>query len=223
MSNYLVRTTQPTGNLPEYSSINGAVSPAWNSCILGNYQGTWNQGQPGANVLHNCTGFAQGRMIECYNEINGNPITSAGSNIFSVFNADAQKWYRIAQNNGFSVGSSPAAGCVGVWANGGIDDPNTIGHVAFFERYANGRWEISEGHAYYDGGTHGNTWGSWDYSYIQSNGLPAFIESDPSWYTIGYIYLPGITPDPGGDQPPGPTPGQRRKMPIWMYLKRLPF
>ena len=218
MPNYLVRTFQPIGNMPCYTSIHGGITPAWNSCILGNYQNTWTQGQPGANVLHNCTGYAQGRMIEVYNEINGNPITSYGTNIFSALNGNAETWYSAAQGAGLPTGSTPRAGCVGVWYN-----PITnIGHVAFFERYLNGQWEISEGHAYYDGNTHGNTWGSWDYSYIQANGLPAFIGADTNWQTLGYIYLPGITPDPGGDIPPGPAPGTK-KMPLFMYLKRIPF
>lgn len=34
-----------------------------------------------------------------------------------------------------------------------------------------------------------------------------------------YFFLQGYDPGPG----PGPTPGTRKKMPLWMYLKRIPF
>lgn len=34
-----------------------------------------------------------------------------------------------------------------------------------------------------------------------------------------YFFLQGYDPGPG----PGPTPGKSKKMPLWMYLKRIPF
>lgn len=68
------------------------------------------------------------------------------------------------------------------------------------------------------------------------------INDDPStlqWQTTGtwiipeamqlnnvlctYFYMQGYDPGPGPGPGPGPTPTGRRKMPIWMYLKRLPF
>lgn len=36
-----------------------------------------------------------------------------------------------------------------------------------------------------------------------------------------YFYFQGY--DPGGDPTPTPTPGKTTKMPLWMYMKRLPF
>lgn len=58
------------------------------------------------------------------------------------------------------------------------------------------------------------------YSWISGN----FYTSDAQMLNnvmCMYFYLEGYTPDPGPG--PGPTPGTSKKMPLWMYLKRIPF
>lgn len=58
------------------------------------------------------------------------------------------------------------------------------------------------------------------YSWISGN----FYTSDAQMLNnvmCMYFYLEGYTPDPGPG--PGPTPGKSKKMPLWMYLKRIPF
>lgn len=196
---YTIRNTSPAGSgSPFYNTV---ASGGFNTSIVGN------GAVSGANVLNNCVGYSQGRMMEMYSEA-VSPITSASENIFSMFNANAEDWYNIAVANGFPVGQVPTYGAVGVWYNGA-----GIGHVANVEDYQNGVWEISEGHYNY-----GGAYGSWDYSYLQNNSdyLPAFIGVDYSWYLIGFIYpfnaLPPTPPTP-------PTPSRRRKLKPWMMLR----
>ena len=204
---YDIRTYSPAGeNLPYYNTI---ASGGWNSSIQGN------GAISGADVLNNCVGYSQGRLIEIHNQLYPNSqITSAAGNIYSIFNANAEDWYNIAVNNGYSVGNIPAYGAVGVWYSAS----QQVGHVANVENYANGRWEISEGHYNYPGGQ-----GSWDYSYLQNNTdyLPAFIGADPSWVLIGFIYPFSVPfPPPGPTPPTPPEPEEEKKMPVWMMTKK---
>lgn len=184
------RTTSPAGSGITY--YNTVSAGGINTAIQGN------GAISGADVLNNCVGYSQGRMLEMLDEITGLPVTI---NPFSAFNVDAENWYQTAVNNGFNVGTTPQIGAVGVWHSAA----QAIGHVANIEAYNNGIWEISESHYYYPGGS-----GSWDYSYLQSNLLPAFIGSDPTWSLIGFIY-------PFGAQP---VPMQFKKMPFIYYLRR---
>lgn len=178
MANYTIRTTSPAGlYLPYYMRT---ASGGLNTSIAGN------GAIAGADVLNNCVGYSQGRLLEIYYEI----TVGASGNPFSAFNVDAENWYTVAANAGMSTGQYPRAGAVGVYYNG------STGHVCNVERYYNNRWEISESHYYYDGGS--NTTGSWDYSYLQDNFIPAFIGSDPAWYLIGFIYpFDGVIPIEG--------------------------
>lgn len=206
---YDIRTTSPAGeNLPYYNTV---ASGGYNSSIQGN------GAVFGANVLNNCVGYSQGRLMEMHNQLYpNNQITSAASNIYSIFNANAEDWYQIAVNNGFNVGSVPELGAVGVWYSAA----QNVGHVANVENYANGRWEISEGHYNYPGGQ-----GSWDYSYLQNNSdyLPAFIGADSSWALIGFIYPFTVPYPPPGPIPPTPPEPELQETKFWIYLKRRPF
>lgn len=180
MANYTIRTTSPAGSYLPYYMKTGTYTGAINDAILGNGQ------IAGANVLNNCVGYSVGRLMEQHYQING--TVSTQYNIFAGYNAE--DWFTVAANAGMSTGQYPRAGAVGVYYNG------STGHVCNVERYYNNRWEISESHYYYDGGS--NTNGSWDYSYLQDNFIPAFIGSDPAWYLIGFIYpFDGIIPIEG--------------------------
>lgn len=204
---YTIRNTDPAGSgSPFYNTVG---SGGYNTSIIGN------GAISGANVMNNCVGYSQGRMMEMYSEA-VSPITSAADNIFSMFNANAEDWYNIAVANNFAVGQTPTYGAVGVWYSAA----QNVGHVANVETLNNGVWEISEGHYNYPGGQ-----GSWDYSYLQNNSdyLPAFIGADPTWVLIGFIYpFNAVPPTPPGPPVP-PSPGRTRKMKLWFYLKRLPF
>lgn len=203
---YTVRTTQPTGNLPEYSSIQGSITPAWNGSIVGN------GGQAGANVLFNCVGYSQGRLIEMHNEIfPDNKIMSFASNIYNIFSGNAEDWWQAAIDAGYNTGQVPKAGAVGVY----YDPANNTGHVVNVEKFdtVNNRWDITESHYYYP-----NNQGSWDYSYLDSNYFPAFISGHASYQLYGFIYpFDNVTPVP--PRPPGP--GQK---PInWVIYNRFIF
>lgn len=198
---YTIRTSSPAGSgSPFYNTV---ASGGYNTSIVGN------GAIAGANVLNNCVGYSQGRMMEMYDQA-VSPITSAAANIFSMFNANAEDWYNIAVANGFNVGQTPTYGAVGVWYSAA----QNVGHVANVEDYQNGIWEISESHYNYPGGA-----GSWDYSYLQNNAdyLPAFIGADSTWALIGFIYPFNAVP------PTPPVPGRQTKLKPWMMLRRIPF
>lgn len=192
MPSFTIRTTSPAGSyLPYYMTV---AAGGVNTSIVGN------GAVAGANVLQNCVGYSQGRLSELYNELNG----TTGQNPFTMFNVDAQNWLAVAQANNIRTGMTPQAGAVGVYYSA----QQNLGHVCNLEQYANGRWEISESHYYYPNGN-----GSWDYSYLQPNMLPAFIGSDSSWQFLGFIYpFEGITPIVPGHGAAGVIAAKNSKM-----------
>lgn len=192
-----IRTQSPAGSYLPYYMTTGAGG--YNSSIVGNSAN--GLGVAGANVLNNCVGYAQGRMMEIHNQIYPtNTITSAAENIYSVFNVDAAQWLTVAQNNGFSTGITPQAGSVAVYTSAQYP----AGHVAVFEKVSGLVWTASEGHWSY-----GGTYGSWDYtSLIYNNLLPWMVGTD--YQLAGFIYIgnaPTPTPTPvptrlSGTRPP---------------------
>lgn len=59
-------------------------------------------------------------------------------------------------------------------------------------------------------------------------GIPDWVNypARVAWGQYAYQLMSGHTPDPPAPGPgpsPTPTPGIKPKMPLWMYLKRLPF
>lgn len=178
MPNYSM-PTDPVGtyNPCWMTNLYGASwSSAWNTSIYGSPQ------QTGADVLCNCVGYSQGRMLQIYMEINPSydPATLQG-HLFSVFNVDAGDWLTVAYNNGFQVLTQPEEGTVLV----------TASHVANVERYDSGSgWLISES-GY-------NTLPPWNlhYSLYESGGVwYSSYASDPM--VLGFIKIPGTTPGPG--------------------------
>ena len=170
----------------------------WNTCIYGDPM------QYGANVLSNCTGYAQGRMLKIYMELNpGYNPAALGYHLFDTLNGDPVDiyggWIQRARNIGLDILDHPEEGTVLV----------TGSHVAVVERYDEGQgWLISES-GYL-------TLPPWSLNYT-------LYESGGSWYSsyatdhliIGFIKIPGAGPGPG-PEPPGPG---RRKMPFIFYLK----
>lgn len=201
---YQVRTQTPAGSYSPFYMKQGTYTGALNSAILGNGAIT------GANVLNNCVGYSQGRMAEQYCEDQG----ISPQNPFTLFNMDAQNWFTAAINAGYQTGQVPKLGAVGVYASRSNPDR---GHVCNVEQYANGRWEITEGHYFHpDPPGHG----SWDYSYLNNvNYKPEFIQNNNDWYLIGFIYPFNVTPGPT----PGPPLRPMNKLKTWMYSKRIPF
>ena len=209
MDSYEVRTVSPAGeNLPFYNTVG---SGGYNSC------GTGTGGLSGADVLNSDTGYAQGRMMEIYNQLfPSNPITSAAGNVYSVFNdPNGQNWYNIAVNNNFNTGNTPQYASVGVWYNA----RQNKGHVAVLENYVNGSWIISEGHKSFPTAS-----GSWDSSYLRndSNYTAAWMDAN-EWVLVGFIYPYNIPYPPPGPEPPTPPAPEMKEKKITVWLKRRPF
>lgn len=176
--------TNPVGTYdPAYmTNLYGASwSGAWNTCIYGSPM------QTGANVLSNCVGYAQGRMLRLWllNHPEFNPSTQQ-THPFIGFNVDAGNWLNVARSAGYEILSEPVAGSILV----------TPSHCAVIEKYENGQWWVSE-----------SGYGSmppWVYhnSIYKSNGI---------WYSsyasspqiLGFFRIPDVTP--------GPAPGIQKK------------
>lgn len=177
--------------MPNYSMPTnpvGTFNPCWMTNLYGaSWAQHWNTsiyGSPmqyGADVLCNCVGYSQGRMLQIYMQLNpGYNPASLGDHLFSMFNVDAGDWLTVAQNYGFTILSQPAEGTVLV----------TPSHVANVERYdPDDGWLISE--SGYD------TLPAWNLHY-------SLYESGGQWYSsyasdpqvLGFIQIPGAGPGP---------------------------
>ena len=178
--------------MPNYSMPTdpvGSYNPCWMTNLYGaSWDDAWNTSiygsptQAGADVLCNCVGYSQGRMLQIYMELNPAYDPAAlGTHLFRSFNVDAGDWLTVAYNNGFQVLSQPEEGTVLV----------TASHVANVERYDEGDgWLISE--SGYD------TLPPWNLHY-------SLYESGGDWYSsyatdplvLGFIKIPGAGPGPG--------------------------
>lgn len=214
MADFTVYNNSPEGLfLPYYMQ---EATGGLNSCILGNTPQGENIGKAGANVLENCVGWCQGRMAEVYNEVSGtqaNPV-----NPFTACHNDAHLWYGSGSLWGFTRSRTPSVGAIGCYRK--RKGSGYVGHVVFVERRnAQGIWECSESHYYYnpdapdpsDGG------GSWDYTTLASNYKPRFIAHDGSWSLQGFIKPDyGVTLTPS-DPISRPTPSTQ--ILFWGYRK----
>lgn len=175
--------------MPSYSMPTnpvGTYNPCWMSNLYGaSWNNAWNTsiyGSPtqiGADVLCNCVGYTQGRMLQIYMELNpGYDPASLHTHPFIMFNADAGDWLTIAQNYDFEIVTQPEEGTVLV----------TPSHVANVERFDSGSgWLISES-GY-------GTLPPWNlhYSIYESGGVwYSNYASDP--LILGFIKIPGVFP-----------------------------
>lgn len=177
--------------MPNYSMPTdpvGSYNPCWMTNLYGaSWSSNWNTSiygspqQTGANVLCNCVGWSQGRMLQIYMQLNpGYNPASLGTHLFAGFNVDAGEWLTVAQNSGFQILDHPEEGTVLV----------TSSHVANVERYDDGQgWLVSE--SGYD------TLPPWNLHY-------SIYESGNRWYSsyasdpliIGFFKIPGAGPGP---------------------------
>ena len=170
--------TDPTGSYNPLwmTNLYGAPwSGAWNTSIYGS------PAQIGANVLSNCVGWCQGRMLDWYIQSNpGYNPAALQTHPFIDFNIDAGNWLSLASSKGYDILDHPEAGTVLV----------TASHVANVEEYDGEDWLISESgydtlppfnlhHSIYKSG------GSWYSSYSSSPLI------------LGFFRVPGVTPGPG--------------------------
>lgn len=216
---YHERDTSPAGSYsPCYmTDLSGVITANyWNTCILGYYNAI---GGPvaGANVLANCTGYAQGRILECWVEVTGNNPTTLGTHPFVSLHDDAKEWYDIAQNNGLTVSRTPSNGSIICWGQG-TDPDSRWGHVGFVEKVVNSTTIITTESGY--GGIAGREWIRQTRTWNGSNWVGD--QATMGGYAFqGFINNPA---DPDPPEPPGPqppTPGERKKS-KWIYYLRSP-
>lgn len=110
---------------------------------------------------------------------------------------DAKDWWARAQGN-FQCGQEPQLGAVLCW---GTDHADSPGHVAIVEEIAsNGDVTLSN-----------SSWGGSYFFVSTSTRASGYANPGVSHYFFqGFIY---------NDFMPTPTPGTRKKMPLWMYLR----
>lgn len=171
--------TNPVGTFNKCYMTNhygASWSDAWNTSIYGSPI------QNGANVLSNCVGYAQGRMLEIWlmNNPEYNPAIEQNQP-FSYLNGEASyEWITRAESIGLTVVQEPRAGSVLV----------TGSHVAVVEKY-DGDWWVSE-----SGYGDSTPWRYWNSIY----------KSDGRWYSsyatssliFGFILIPDFSPEPVG-------------------------
>lgn len=146
---------------------------AWNTAIIGSPT------QTGADVLANCVGWSEGRMLQLYCLATGYDPDATGTHPFVTFGYhNAGEWYAEAEALGFQTLDHPEEGTVLV----------TSSHVANVEQYDIGYgWLISE-----------SGYGSlpaWNLQY-------SIYESGGTWYStyasdpviIGFFKIPSIQP-----------------------------
>lgn len=145
---------------------------AWNTAIKGSPE------QTGADVLSNCVGYCEGRMLQIYMEITSYDPDNTGTHPFVNFGYyNAGEWYDKATEWGYELLDHPEEGCILV----------TDSHVAVIERDDPSGWLISESgygdptpwylqYSLYESG------GSWHSSYATSPDV------------IGFFRIPGTTP-----------------------------
>ena len=211
---FTVRTTSPEGEFNPCYMSNGTSgslgsfdSTHWNTCILGSP--TVN----GANVLANCTGYAEGRSLEIYNEATGYDPVAEGDQPWTIFSShNAGEWYGVADaSSDFEVNpTTPTPGAIMCW-----DEPASAGHVAVVEEVIDNDTVVTTESGY--GGIAGQTW----ITHTRRRGSDGLWSGDlfiMGGYTfLGFIAnLGGFSPIPPGPEPPTP-PASGHKYKWWLY------
>lgn len=156
------RTKSPEGEFnPCYMTWgSGAIDDKrWNTSIAGSPTIS------GANVLCNCVGYAQGRALEIYCELEGYNPGKTGSHPFSSFNCNAGEFVSRAPDAGMTVSKDPGPGAIMCWTQAG-----NAGHVAVVEKVID-KNTIQVSESGWGGGIGGKPWvthkryrgsGNWD-------------------------------------------------------------
>ncbi len=117
------RTTAPTSASPFYNSAGGVINKSnYNTCSTAASLGS-NWVDPKNNVLCNCVGYAHGRFLEIYCELEGYDPGKTGKNPFATLNGGPSSWVGAAKSLGLTVSNDPQPGAVIVFS----------GHVAVVE------------------------------------------------------------------------------------------
>jgi len=202
------RTSSPAGSYnPCYmTNLYGASwTDHWNTCIYGDYHGS---PVAGADVLANCTGYAQGRALEIYNECMSYNPAQTQTHPFVGLNGNAREWYPLAPSLGLSVSTDPAPGAIICWTEG-TDPDSVFGHVGVVESVEDQNTIITTESGY--GAIAGQDWIS--QTRILSGGNWLGNLATMGGYTFqGFILNPA---SPGPPVPPTPTPGKSKSKIIY--------
>ena len=154
-SRFTVRTTKPTKANKEFVTDDRG---GWSGAIEGSPT------DPGANVLSNCVGYAQGRLCEAYNEMFGTT-----GNKYYYLNCNAENFVERAQAKypELKFSDDPVLGAIMCWRKGGLGSSDGAGHVEFVEKVIDNNTVVTTASNY--GGTafytstrkrnSGNGWG----------------------------------------------------------------
>ena len=146
---FKIRTKSPGGEFnPCYMTWGwggGIDSERWNTCTAG-YPTV-----SGANVLCNCVGYAQGRALEIYCEIEEYNPGETGSHPFQTLNCNAGEFVDRAPAANLKVSQSPAPGAIMCWKV-----PGDAGHVAVVEQVIDENTVVATESGY--GGFAGQDW-----------------------------------------------------------------
>lgn len=201
---FTIRTSSPRGSfLPYYmTNLYGASwDLAYNTCIYGSPTSN------GANVLANCTGYAQGRALEVYCEVTNYRPSTTRTHPFVGLNGDAGTWFPLAPSLNLQTSQVAQVGSIACWSQTG-----DAGHVAFVERIEGNTAYLSQS-GY--GGFGGSDWGTGQIPITGGN--DSWMNS--TYHFQGFILNPAhFSPTP--PTPPTPTDGKKLK---WIYWMRHPY
>lgn len=158
-----IRTTQPSNN-KYYIRI---ASGGYNGAVLGSPV------IPGANVLCNCVGYANGRF---------NEIGEYGKCKYQLV-CNAENFIEAAQKMGLKISSKPIQGGIMVWQKGGtLSGGDGAGHVAVVEEvYEDGSILTSE-----------SGWSSWAFKTIRRNNTNGRWGQGSAYRFRGCIINPAV-------------------------------
>ena len=116
------RTTAPTSYSPFYNTAGGTINKKYyNTCSPAATFSTLLD--PNNNTLANCVGYAQGRALEIYCELEGYDPAKTGTHPFTTLNGNPDSWIGNAKAAGLKISQTPQPGAVLV----------LTGHVAVVE------------------------------------------------------------------------------------------
>ena len=149
----------------------------WNTSIAGSPT------IEGANVLCNCVGYAQGRALEIYCELENYNPGKTGSHPFQSLNCNAGEFIDRAPDLGLQTSATtPKPGAIMVWKTNGA------GHVAVVEKVIDNDTILVSESGY--GGFAGKDWVSGN-RYRKGGNWEGDVWPNMSGYTFaGFIYNP---------------------------------
>lgn len=215
---YTERGQSPAGeNNPCYMTDLTGVPKAgyWNTCILGEFPAYSGTPVAGANVLANCTGYAQGRILESFCEITGYNPSETNTHPFVMLNGNALEWFETAQAAGLELSTTPTNGSIICWGPG-TDPDSAFGHVGFVENVIDENTIITTESGW--GGIAGQDWIRQTRVFNGSNWI-GDVATMGGYTFQGFIVNPADPDTPYPPTPPKPKQEKKKKS-KWIYLMK---